>query len=101
MMKQESINRRRHIRFRPDSHEYAQLDPTSDPDQEFQFKFVGLIVEEAPMGGCSLITYDTIDLKDGASCRVKLGLLNPVLATVVWQSKEDGGLVRIGLKFEE
>ena len=95
----DSLNRRRHIRFKPDSNEFAQID-TSSAGGAFKFEFVGLIVEEAPMGGCSLITYEGINLSEGSTCRVKLGHLDPLEASVVWCKPEDSGLVRLGFRFE-
>ncbi len=96
------INTRTHLRFKPDPLEYAQVALYS-PDQEEAFKpdFVALIVEEAPLAGCSLIAHAYPGIEVNAECLVKIGELAPVHAQVIWKKPLESDLVRFGLKFFE
>ncbi|MGD2081381.1 MAG: hypothetical protein PVF91_00320 [Chromatiales bacterium] len=91
---------RKHLRFKPDPLEYAQvsLGPGADT---FEPDFVALIVDESPVSGCSLIAHQRDDLNLGDVCRVKIGRLAPVQAEVSWMRPEETGLMRIGFAFLE
>jgi len=90
---------RRHLRFKPDPLEYAQVALGGAGD--FKPDLVALIVEESPVSGCSLIAHVPDSLDVGDQCRVKIGHLAPVLAEVAWKKPSDSGLTRIGFSFLE
>lgn len=92
---------RNHIRFKPDPHEFARIDPSSDFQQAFEFKYAGLIIDEATYGGCSFLTYDTLELQKGSLIRVQLSELSPLIGEVVWAKKDSEGFIRYGVKFLE
>lgn len=91
---------RRHMRFRPDPMEFAQI-AARNLASPFTPEIVALISEEAPMGGCGLVLMETPLLKVGDLCRVKVGRIDPLRAEVVWRKAVEPGIVRIGLKFLE
>jgi hypothetical protein len=99
-MTREQRASRKHLRFKPDPLEYAQvsLNPDSEP---FEPDFVALIVDESPVSGCSLIAHERDDLDVGDACRVKIGRLAPVQAQVSWTRPAEPGLMRIGFAFLE
>lgn len=96
----EANNKRKHIRFKPDPMAYAEIDGDAG-GHPFKPQTVGLIVNESPMGGCSIITLDYINLNVGDHCRVKVGELAPLLAEVVWKRLMDDHVIRFGFKFLE
>jgi hypothetical protein len=91
---------RKHLRFKPDPLEYAQVSLGAG-DEQFEPDFVALIVEESPVSGCSLIAHERDDLRIGDACRVKIGRLAPVQAQVSWTRSAEPGLMRIGFAFLE
>jgi hypothetical protein len=91
---------RRHLRFRPDPMEFAQI-AVHDLGGPFTPEMVALISEEAPMGGCGLVLMETPLLKAGDVCRAKVGRIDPLRAEVVWRKAVEPGIIRIGLKFLE
>ncbi len=91
---------RKHIRFRPDATAYAQIDKNADRE-EFLFEHTGLILEEAPMGGCGLVVHEMVGLQVSDIVRVKVGELAPLKAKVVWTKPLGDQVVRIGMKFLE
>jgi hypothetical protein len=90
---------RRHLRFKPDPLEYAQV--ALGGTGNFAPDFVALIVEESPVSGCSLIAHVPEGLGIGDQCRVKIGQLAPVRAEVAWKKPAESGLTRIGFSFLE
>lgn len=90
---------RKYIRAAPDPQESVQIDLSLDGD--FEFQFTALVVEEAPMGGCSIACLKSIGLKNGSLCRIKIGHLAPFRSEVVWEKELDEKLVRLGIKFLE
>lgn len=92
--------KRRHLRFRPDPMEYAQV-AIQDSGGPFAPDLVALVSEEAPMGGCGLVLLETPTLKVGDVCRVKVGRIDPLRAQVMWRRAVEPGLIRLGLKFLE
>ena len=92
--------KRRHLRFRPDPMEYAQIAVQSFRDP-FTPELVALVSEEAPMGGCGLVLLETPLLKVGDICRVKVGRIDPLNAQVMWRQVVEPGIIRLGLKFLE
>lgn len=92
--------KRRHLRFRPDPLEYAQIAVQSFHDP-FTPELVALVSEEAPMGGCGLVLLETPMLKVGDHCRVKVGRIDPLRAQVMWRQVVEPGIIRLGLKFLE
>jgi hypothetical protein len=95
-----SAPKRRHLRFRPDPMEFAEI-AVHDLGAPFTAEMVALISEEAPMGGCGLVLLETPLLKVGDICRAKVGRIDPLRAEVVWRKQVEPGIVRIGLKFLE
>ena len=94
------VVKRRHLRFRPDPMEYAQVSIQSLRDP-FTPELVALVSEEAPMGGCGLVLIETPLLKVGDICRVKVGRIDPLRAQVMWRQVVEPGIIRLGLKFLE
>ena len=90
--------RRRYLRNRPDPNDYAQVD-LSDGSESFDSTFVALIVDESPMGGCSLAAIGEWPIEEGKECRVKLGRLEPLVARLVWKRALCDGIVRYGFQF--
>jgi len=97
----EQQTQRQHVRFKPESNEYAQIDTTEDLQKQFEFQYVGLIVDEAPYGGCCLLTYDSLIMLKGDIVRVKLGPLSPLKAEVVWVKSDSNNTTMYGVKFLE
>jgi hypothetical protein len=95
-----SAPKRRHLRFRPDPMEYAQI-AIQNLGTPFTPEMLALISEEAPMGGCGLVLLETPLLKVGDICRVKVGRIDPLRAEVVWRKAVEPGIIRLGMKFLE
>ncbi|MCX6130769.1 MAG: hypothetical protein NTX25_17130 [Proteobacteria bacterium] len=92
--------KRRFIRFEPDSGDYVQID--KDPEgASFTCHEVALLVEESPMGGCSIACLKSIRLSKGSIYRFKVGKMSPLKAEVVWIRELDDKLERCGLRFLE
>lgn len=93
--------KRRFIRFPGDPLDFALIDFGPD-DRPFAPQLVALVVEEAPMGGCSLAVCAGDDhLANGRDCRVKVGRMSPVRAEIRWTRTLDDRVTRIGLQFLE
>jgi hypothetical protein len=93
--------KRRLIRFPGDPLDFALLDFGPD-DRPFSPQQVALLVEEAPMGGCSLaVSAGGEQLVEGRGCRVKVGRMEPVRAEVRWARALDDRITRVGLQFLE
>ncbi|MBF0442297.1 MAG: PilZ domain-containing protein [Oligoflexales bacterium] len=93
-------HKRKHIRFKPEPNQFAQIDKKTEGEQ-FTFEYVALIVDMAPMGGCSLIVTKQINLDVGHRCRIKLGEMSPLLAEVVWIRDIEKDFFRYGFRFLE
>lgn len=96
----DNSNKRKYIRFKPDPMAYCEIDMNLAP-KPFQAQSIGLIVNESPMGGCSIITLDFVKLTLGDRCRLKVGELAPLMAEVVWTREMDDHVIRYGFKFLE
>jgi hypothetical protein len=94
------VVKRRHLRFRPDPTEYAEI-AVQNLGAPFTPEMVALVSEEAPMGGCGLVLLETPLLKVGDICRVKVGRIDPLRAQVMWRQAVESGIIRLGLKFLE
>ena len=95
-------NKRRHIRFRPDTGELAYIDLLAD--NEFKPEIQALIVNESPMGGCCLVMLrddETEKLRQNDRCRVKVGKLAPLKAEAVWVRRLDEDVIKVGFRFLE
>ncbi len=92
--------KRRHLRFKPDPLDVAYIMFSSD-NKEFQPDVAGLIIEEAPLGGCGLAIRTTEKLQVGDQCSVKVGRLSPLKAEVSWRKNLDSQVIRVGFKFLE
>jgi hypothetical protein len=93
--------KRRLIRFPGDPLDFALIDFGPD-DRPFSPQLVALIVEEAPMGGCSLaVSAGGDNLVEGRGCRVKVGRMEPVRAEIRWVRTLDDRVTRVGLQFLE
>jgi len=95
----EESAKRRFIRAKPDPLDYAALQlkdaGTFAPDM------VGLIVDEAPMGGASIVVLATPKIKEGQLVRLKVGRLSPLRAEVRWVKPVEKDLLRVGFQFLE
>jgi hypothetical protein len=91
--------KRRYIRARPDPLDHAEIQFGVSP--EFKPDAVGLIVDEAPMGGASVVILSTSKVHEGLECRVKVGRLQPLRAQVRWIRELDKEILRVGLRFLE
>jgi hypothetical protein len=92
--------KRRHLRFRPDPLEYAEI-AVRNLGAPFTPEMVALVSEEAPMGGCGLVLLETPLLTVGDICRVKVGRIEPLRAQVMWRKAVEPGIIRLGMKFLE
>ncbi|SMF68885.1 hypothetical protein [Pseudobacteriovorax antillogorgiicola] len=91
--------RRRYIRAAPDDNEYVQIDHKLEGD--FTFSYAALVVEESPLGGCSIVCLDSVGLEKGSVCRMKVGHMAPLRSEIVWVKVLDEHVVRLGVKFLE
>lgn len=99
-MSEDTARKRQYMRFAPDPNEFARIDTNAEGD-DFEFQYVALIVEEAPMGGCGVVGLNSIPLKEGDQFRIQLGMMAPLRAEIVWVKELDEQLVRYGIKFLE
>ena len=91
--------KRRYIRAAPDANEYVQIDPKTEG--EFEFAYAALVVEESPLGGCSIVCLKSLNLEVGTKCRMKVGHMSPLLSEIMWETPLDELVVRYGVKFLE
>jgi hypothetical protein len=91
--------KRRYIRARPDPLDDAHIQ--FGVTAEFAPDAVGLIVDEAPMGGASIVILNTNKIHEGLECRVKIGRLQALRAQVRWIRELDKDVIRVGLRFLE
>lgn len=99
MSESDEALKRKHIRAAPDPDDYVQID--FEIDGEFTFRYAALIVEESPLGGCSIVFLSSVDLKPGDRCRIKVGNMAPLLSEVVWMKNLDAQVKRCGIKYLE
>lgn len=108
-----SGNRRRYLRYRPDSIYAENLERRAlesvgfidfrEESDTFEPNVVGLVADKSH-AGCSLAIVDAEaaqTLKKDMICRVKAGPLAPLKAVVRWVRKWDEGLLKVGLEFLE
>ncbi len=95
------VQKRKHIRFKPDKMAYASVDFSSGSKDSFDPETVAIIVEEAPMGGCGLVVCTQKEVKVDDSYIFKVGELSPLLGTVRWVKKLDEEIYKIGIEFLE
>lgn len=93
--------KRKHLRFKPDPLDVAYIDFESRLGKQFDPHAVGLIVEEAPLGGCGIAIRHTERLQTGDICSIKVGRLAPLKAEVCWRNQLDNMVIRMGLRFLE
>lgn len=93
--------RRKHCRYPPEPLEIAYIDPESGSDREFSPKYVGLIIEEAAIGGCCLAILNPEELHVGKHCRIQLGQLPVVRSEMRWEKGQELGITIAGFKFLE
>jgi hypothetical protein len=92
--------KRKYLRVRPDFDEFCLID-LKDKGQEFNPSIGAFIVNESPMGGCSLVIHQTEALQEGDQCIVQLGRMAPLRAEVKWRKEVDSELIRVGLELLE
>ena len=92
--------KRDHIRSKPDPNDYVEVDLNAD-SSPFSSKFVALLVEEAPMGGCSFACLLEHGLEVGQVIRVKVGRMAELRAEIVWIRELDDQVTRYGVKYLE
>ncbi len=97
---EDQSDKRKYIRFEPDSGDFVQIDKNSQSG-EFHFQEVALLVEESPMGGFSIACLRSVGLMKGAVYRFKVGKMAPLKAEVVWERILDDKVVRFGMRFLE
>jgi hypothetical protein len=97
-------DRRKYLRINPEPLEYALISFDGVKEDIFKPQCVALIMEEAPMGGCSLV-FSTKQISKPLTIRqeviIKLGEFSPLLAEVVHITELDTHLVKVGFKFLE
>ena len=98
-MSSENNVRRKYIRAVPDADEYVQID--LNLDGEFSFDYAALVVEESPLGGCSIVCLNSIPLEVGTQCRMKVGKMSALKSEIVWKRDLDEQVLRCGIKFLE
>ncbi len=91
---------RKHIRFKPDPLDYAVID-TDIEQPQFKGKFVGLIIDESPMGGCSLVALNFQKLEAAQEIKIKVGRLDPMPAVIRWVKEIQPDVFRYGVEFLE
>lgn len=95
-------NKRQYLRFEPDAMAYAQIDISKSPKRAFKPTIIGLILDEAPMGGCGLVVLKRdIQLSSGDKIRIQVGHLSALWAEVVWTKELDDTAIKIGCRFLE
>ena len=99
MSEAEERIKRRYIRFKPDPTDYAQI--AADTEVGFEPNKVALIMEEAPMGGCSLIMLEASSFRVDEVYKVKLGRMDPVAAKVRWVQDVGDTVSKVGFEFLE
>lgn len=95
----DELIRRKYIRAAPDADEYVQIDLKTEGD--FSFEVAALVVEESPLGGCSVVCLDSVPLDVGSFCRMKVGNMSPLKSEIVWRRILDEKVIRLGVKFLE
>lgn len=96
---------RKHVRFKPDPLDiaYIQFESTGTKSfpKEFKADCVAYIEELAPLGGCGVVLHDCDGLQSGATIRIQLGPLAPLLGKIVFKRSITESLVRVGCQFLE
>ena len=92
--------KRHHLLSKPDLNDYVEVDLNAD-SSPFSSKFVALLVEEAPLGGCSFACLLEHGLEIGQVIRVKVGRMAPLRAEIVWIRELDAQVTRYGVKYLE
>ncbi len=92
--------KRKHLRVQPDFDEFCLIDLDFN-SPEFNPSIGAFIVNESPMGGCSLVVHQTEYLQEGDKCTVQLGRMAPLKAEVKWRRALDEDVVRLGLQLLE
>ena len=90
---------RKYMRVPPDPNGFVQIDLKTDG--AFNFSYAALIVEESPMGGCSIVCLSSVGLKVGTVCRMKVGNMSPLRVEVVWARELEDNIERFGIKYLE
>lgn len=91
---------RKHIRFSPDPTDYIKID-TQPSRSSFKAEYVGLIIDEAPMGGCGMACLNSIPLQVGDIVALQVGRLEPLRSEIVWVRDLDDKIRRFGIRFLE
>jgi hypothetical protein len=90
----------RPVRFEPDPLDCALI-ATTNLEEPFTPELVGLIYDEAPLNGCSLVCIDHPNLQVGNGLLVKVGRMDVLAAQVVWKKTLEKRLVQLGLQYLE
>jgi hypothetical protein len=95
-------SRRRYIRFKPDpeSVAFVTLEGTGKKDPG-KIHLACLIVDEAPRGGCCLVSFHHDRLHLNSEYLVKVGPLHPLRAKLVWLQSCGDDMVKLGFQFVE
>jgi hypothetical protein len=92
-------NRRKHVRFEPDSMTYAQIDLDAE-HAEFRPTHIGLLIEEGHKG-CGCAVSSRTQLKKGAFCKIKAGELPVFKSEVRWVIRLDKDILKVGFEYLE
>lgn len=94
------INRRRHVRFKPDPGTVANID--FKDGAEFTPQLTALVVNQS-YKGVALVTLadDALKVKVGDIVLIQVGDLAPLKAKVVWKAELDPEVVKLGISFLE
>jgi hypothetical protein len=92
------INKRRHIRFRPESGAHAAIDLNTTGG--FKPVMAALIFQESH-GGAGLLVVSELEFQEGQRLRAKVGNLSPMEAIVRWVSRISDDVYKIGIEYTE
>ncbi|MGR3221113.1 MAG: hypothetical protein ACUZ8H_15055 [Candidatus Anammoxibacter sp.] len=94
-----SKNIRKHLRFKPDYGSFCFID-LDENREEFISTASAFIVNESKRG-CNIIVHESVALKVGDKCRLKLGKLHPLRAVVCRHKILDDKVVSLGMQLLE
>jgi hypothetical protein len=91
-------NKRRYLRFRPDSPSLASLDLSLEGP--FHGQWLALVFEEGHKGCGLILLANADDFPEDTRMRVAVGKLPLSPAKVRWVKEIDPGVLRMGIEYE-
>jgi hypothetical protein len=91
-------DKRRHDRFHNNIGQIAEIDLAPNKANHFHNDLWALIVDES-LGGCSLAVTTNLKLFIGQKCNVKFVGLNPFEGEIVWLSKLEANIWKVGVSY--